>query len=125
MADTAVGEAAEKALNAASDGVAAAREKFSRVSEDVQDRYRKVADDVRRNAERAGKEIRRSANAARESYEDAAKSVRKGYHKVRKDAARWGEEVGEYVRENPGKSILIAAGVGFLIGLIVRRRDED
>jgi len=29
------------------------------------------------------------------------------------------------VRENPGKSLLIAAGVGFLIGLAVRRRRDD
>jgi ElaB/YqjD/DUF883 family membrane-anchored ribosome-binding protein len=30
------------------------------------------------------------------------------------------------VRDNPGKSVLIAAGVGFLVGLLVRRsRDDD
>jgi ElaB/YqjD/DUF883 family membrane-anchored ribosome-binding protein len=30
------------------------------------------------------------------------------------------------VKENPGKSILIAAGVGFLLGLLIgRSRDND
>jgi ElaB/YqjD/DUF883 family membrane-anchored ribosome-binding protein len=125
MADSGLSDAAEKALNTASDGVAAAREKFTRVADDVQSRYKKVSDDVRRGAERATKEIRRSANVARETYEDTAKKVRKGYHKIRKDAGRWSETAGEYVRENPGKAVLIAAGVGFLVGLIVRRRDED
>ena len=27
----------------------------------------------------------------------------------------------EYIRENPSKAVLVAAGVGFLLGLIVRR----
>jgi len=33
--------------------------------------------------------------------------------------------VSTYVRENPGKSVLIAAGVGFLIGLLFRGRSDD
>ena len=50
-----------------------------------------------------------------------------------KDVAgeHWGEtrvkareiqsDLEEYVRQHPSKSLLIAAGVGFLVGLIVRR----
>jgi ElaB/YqjD/DUF883 family membrane-anchored ribosome-binding protein len=33
-----------------------------------------------------------------------------------------------YVRDNPAKAVMIAAGVGFLLGLVVRGRggrDED
>jgi ElaB/YqjD/DUF883 family membrane-anchored ribosome-binding protein len=46
---------------------------------------------------------------------------------VRRDAVQVSDNVNEYVRENPGKSILIAAGVGFVIGLLVRgnRRRDD
>ena len=46
---------------------------------------------------------------------------------MRHDAAQVTDNVNEYVRENPGKSILIAAGVGFLIGMLVRggRRRDD
>ena len=29
-----------------------------------------------------------------------------------------------YVRENPGKSLAIALGVGFALGLLIRRRDD-
>ena len=29
-----------------------------------------------------------------------------------------------YVRENPGKSLAIALGVGFALGLLMRRRDD-
>ena len=30
-----------------------------------------------------------------------------------------------YVRDNPGKSVAIALGVGFAIGFLVRRRSDD
>jgi len=31
----------------------------------------------------------------------------------------------DYVRQNPGKSIAIALGVGFVLGLLLRRRSDD
>ena len=30
-----------------------------------------------------------------------------------------------YVRDNPGKSVAIAMGVGFALGLLLRRRSDD
>jgi ElaB/YqjD/DUF883 family membrane-anchored ribosome-binding protein len=125
MADSGFSESAEKAAEAVADGVAAARDKFQRVSDDVQHRYKRVSKDVRRGAERASREIRRSAEAARETYRDTADKVQKGYKRTRSEVERLGRDVGEYVRENPGKAVLIAAGVGFLLGLVVRRRDTD
>jgi ElaB/YqjD/DUF883 family membrane-anchored ribosome-binding protein len=32
--------------------------------------------------------------------------------------------VTNYVRDNPGKSVAIALGVGFALGLLLRRRDD-
>ncbi len=32
--------------------------------------------------------------------------------------------VSAYVRDNPGKSLAIALGVGFALGLLMRRRDD-
>lgn len=31
----------------------------------------------------------------------------------------------DYVRQNPGKSVAIALGVGFALGLLLRRRSDD
>ncbi len=31
----------------------------------------------------------------------------------------------DYVRQNPGKSLAIALGVGFALGLLLRRRSDD
>lgn len=95
-------------------GVVTARERFQRLSEDVQGRYQKVSDDVKRGAERARSEIRRGAEAARE-----------GYDTVRQNAGDWSRDLNYYVRDNPGKAVLIAAGVGFLLGMLVRRGRDD
>lgn len=111
--------------DSAPEGVVSARERFQRLSEEVQERYRGVSDDVRRGAERASAELRRGTGAARERYESAAESARQGYDKIRRDAGDVTRQVNDYVRENPGKSVIIAASVGFLIGMIARRRDSD
>ena len=110
---------AETAREEGARGVVSARERFQRLTNEVQDRYQAVSDDVRRGAERATNEIRRGAEAARQG-------AREGYDKVRESAGQWSRDLSFYVRDNPGKSMLIAAGVGFLIGLLVRRgRDEE
>lgn len=121
-------------------GVSSARDRF-------QSRYREVSEDVRRGAERASSEIRRGAERAtseirrgterasselrrgteraKETYRDVADSAREGYDKVRVDAGNLSREVGFYVRDNPGKALLMAAGVGFLLGLVARGRGDD
>lgn len=124
-APTGAGGNAETARGRGAEGVASARDRFQRLGEDVQGRYREVSEDVRRGAERATAEIRRGAERARESYADVADNARRGYDKVRSDAGDLSREVGFYVRDNPGKALLIAAGVGFLLGLIARGRGDD
>lgn len=116
---------AETARDGGAESVVAARERFQRLGDDVQGRYRQVSEDVRRGAERASAEIRRGAERARESYAEVADEARRGYDKVRTDAGELTREVGFYVRDNPGKALLIAAGVGFLLGLVARGRGDD
>lgn len=64
-----------------------------------------------------------------EKYESASGAVRDGYNSVREkvedvDLGAITEQVRVYVRSNPGKALLISVGVGFLVGLLLRR-DED
>ena len=35
------------------------------------------------------------------------------------------DQVRSYVRSNPGKALLISVGVGFLIGLLLRRDESE
>ena len=123
---TGAGGDAETTRGRGTDGVASARERFQRLGQDAQGRYRQVSEDVRRGAERASAEIRRGAERAREGYQEVADNARRSYDRVRADAGNLSREVGFYVRDNPGKALLIAAGIGFLLGLVVRgRRDDD
>jgi ElaB/YqjD/DUF883 family membrane-anchored ribosome-binding protein len=99
--------------------------RYKKVSDDVQDRYKKVSEEVKRGAERASSEIRRGAERARETYGEVAENAERSYQRVRSEAGNLSREVSLYVRDNPGKAVLIAAGVGFLLGLLARRRGGD
>ena len=117
-------EGAESAQNDRSSGVVAARERFQRLSQDFQGRYSEVSGDVRRGAERATAEIRRGAERAREGVRGASEQARVGYERIRTDAGQISRDVSDYVRENPARSVAIAAGIGFLLGLLARRGRE-
>jgi ElaB/YqjD/DUF883 family membrane-anchored ribosome-binding protein len=93
------------------------RERINEVARGVEQRYQRVAEEMRREAERASK-------VAKEKVETAVTGLREGYGKVRKDVDHLGEDVSDYVRDNPGKSLLMAAVVGFLLGLLFRRSGD-
>jgi len=65
-----------------------------------------------------------------DKYERASGAVRDGYNAMRErvedvDFGAITDQVRTYVRSNPGKALLISVGVGFLIGLLLRRDDEE
>ena len=65
-----------------------------------------------------------------DKYDTASGAVRDGYNTVRErvedvDFGAVTDQVRTYVRSNPGKALLISVGVGFLIGLLLRRDDEE
>ena len=122
-----VADTAEKARDGVVEGVNSARDRIKGLTKDDGKSYNRVSADVRKGAERATAELRKSAEAARERAQETAETVREGYAKVRSQAGDISEQVSSYVRENPGKSVLMAAGIGFLLGLLFRgnRDDED
>jgi ElaB/YqjD/DUF883 family membrane-anchored ribosome-binding protein len=80
----------------------------------------------------AGEENRfgRAREYVGEKYETASGAVRDGYNNMREkvedvDFGAITDQVRTYVRSNPGKALLISVGVGFLIGLLLRRDDEE
>jgi ElaB/YqjD/DUF883 family membrane-anchored ribosome-binding protein len=84
-------------------------------------------------AEGGGEESGRFGRAkdyASEKYRAASGAVRDGYNTAREriDDVDFGaitDQVRTYVRSNPGKALLISVGVGFVVGLLLRREDED
>jgi ElaB/YqjD/DUF883 family membrane-anchored ribosome-binding protein len=65
-----------------------------------------------------------------EKYSAASAGVKSGYNRVKEkvedvDFGAVADQVRSYVRSNPGKALLISVGAGFLIGLLLRRGDDD
>jgi ElaB/YqjD/DUF883 family membrane-anchored ribosome-binding protein len=65
-----------------------------------------------------------------DKYGAASGAVRDAYNQAREkvedvDFAAVGDQVRSYVRSNPGKALLISIGAGFVIGLLLRRSDDE
>jgi ElaB/YqjD/DUF883 family membrane-anchored ribosome-binding protein len=65
-----------------------------------------------------------------EKYTAAADGVKSGYNRAKEkyddvDFGAVADQVRGYVRSNPGKALLISVGAGFLLGLLLRRGDDD
>ncbi len=65
---------------------------------------------------------------AREQYEHLSESAQELYGKAKAkisevDFKQKGDDVLEYIRTNPGKAVLIALAVGFVVGYATRPRD--
>ena len=67
---------------------------------------------------------RKAKAGAGKASEVARERMGKGYEKVSSDLDQLGQDVNKYVRGNPGKAIAIAAGVGFLVGILLRGRRD-
>ncbi|MCY3971069.1 MAG: hypothetical protein OXG74_14125 [Acidobacteria bacterium] len=105
LAREAVAEGVEKARSAVSQRVGTARERM---------RDSKLSERVKKASGRAGE-------AAREGYGVAKEKLGTGYERARKDLDQLVGDVNVYVRDNPGRAVLIAAGVGFVLGFLLRR----
>ena len=103
----------KKARSKVQKGVSAAKEKLQDVGDGIGERAKSLGGDVRERATRAGER-------ARETYGVAREKAGHGYERARKDLDQLSTDVNAYVRDNPGRSILIAAGVGFLVGFLLR-----
>ena len=86
----------------------------------------------------AAKAVDEKIDAARESFGGRVKEKvgevaeevksRAGVLRDRLRETDWDEvteKASDWVRQNPGKSVAIALGVGFAIGLLFRRRRDD
>ncbi len=105
LAREAVAEGVEKARSAVSHGVDAARERM---------RDSRLSARVKKASSRAGE-------AAKEGYGVAREKLGHGYERARKDLDQLVGDVNVYVRDNPGRAVLIAAAAGFVLGFLLRR----
>lgn len=67
---------------------------------------------------------------AKDKYDAASDAMKNQYNRMRErvedvDFGAIADQVRSYVRSNPGKALLISVGAGFLIGLLLRRGDDE
>ena len=60
-------------------------------------------------------------DAATEQYENLRGSAEEYYDQGRQKAQEWQHGLEEYVKEQPVKALLIAAGVGVLLGVLWKK----
>jgi ElaB/YqjD/DUF883 family membrane-anchored ribosome-binding protein len=87
-----------------------------------------VADAVVQGTHSAAARVREGSKAASEGahqrVEGAARALDRGFVKAQQDLAEVAERTSNYVASNPGRSLLIAAGIGFALGLFFRRNRD-
>ncbi|MEO8276012.1 MAG: hypothetical protein ABI639_07315 [Thermoanaerobaculia bacterium] len=67
----------------------------------------------------------RAARRAHDGVERAAGSVESGVENARARFADVSERAANFTAEKPAQALLLAAGLGFLIGLVVRGRTRE
>jgi ElaB/YqjD/DUF883 family membrane-anchored ribosome-binding protein len=76
------------------------------------------AAEVGQNLRDLGGQVR---DQAREKYEQFSEQARTYYDQGRETAQEWEQSLEGYVKEKPLQSLLIAAGVGMLLGILWKR----
>lgn len=110
-----VGAMVDRTREVVNDGLDSVQGTFNDGADNLDRFYRSTVAQVRGTSERI------SANA-REQLDDVKDSAREGYRHARKTLSRLSSDARDYLNDNPAQSLLIAAGIGFLAGLVVRRR---
>jgi ElaB/YqjD/DUF883 family membrane-anchored ribosome-binding protein len=82
------------------------------------------------DAQTKGSKSERAKAFVGEKVSSAGEAAKKAYGAVREKAADADmgamlEQVRAYVRQNPGKALLFSIGAGFLLGLLLRRGDDE
>lgn len=85
----------------------------------VGQQMRENAAQLQQNLREMGSQVRDAASEKIGQLRDRASEY---YEQGRRRAAEWEQNLESYVQEKPIQSLLIAAGVGMLLGIFWRRR---
>ena len=77
-----------------------------------------TATQVGENLREMGSQVR---DAAREKYDQLRESATDYYSQGRDRAVEWEQNLESYIHEKPIQAVMIAAGVGVLLGLLWKR----
>lgn len=98
---------------------------MSRINEPGSPESSATTEQMRQKASEAGQNIRemgaQAKDVAREQMEKLRQQASEYYEHSRRRAMEWEQNLEGYIQDQPVKSLLIAAGVGFVLGAIWKR----
>ena len=84
-----------------------------------------AADQLKENAQQVTQNLRSigttARDAASEKFNDLKQQANAYYAQGRQSAEEWEQGLEQYVQEKPIQSLLIAAGVGLVLGMLWKR----
>jgi ElaB/YqjD/DUF883 family membrane-anchored ribosome-binding protein len=95
-----------------------AKEHVKSAADDFKAAASAKADEIRRAAEQKAEELRHHAEGKAREFRGAAETA---WTDAQSKAKTWQADSETYIRENPTRAILVALGLGFLLGLLFRK----
>ncbi len=90
--------------------------------------FDRARDFVEEKIDKTKEVLGESYSRAREQFDDLSEDVRKNVktaaRRIDKDYGYLWDDLRRYVRDNPGASLAISLGVGFLLGFLIRGSDD-
>jgi ElaB/YqjD/DUF883 family membrane-anchored ribosome-binding protein len=87
----------------------------------IKDKAQEAKEKLREMGSAASEQVNQLKESASEYYQQGREKAAEYYEQGRQKAMELEENLENYVREQPLKAVMIAAGVGLLLGILWRR----
>jgi ElaB/YqjD/DUF883 family membrane-anchored ribosome-binding protein len=87
----------------------------------MKNKAQEAKDKLREMGSNASEQVNQIKDQANEYYQQGREKAQEYYEQGRQKAVELEQNLEEYVRDQPLKSVMIAAGVGLLLGILWRR----